>query len=234
MNTQRLFDEVGPRWRCDSATSRQNTPYIVHGFTLIELLVVVAIIAVLVAILLPTLGQALEKAKIVTCASNLRQIGQAQQYYTDDYQRWPHCQALPITWDAQLLKYLPDPRLFRCPSDTHATEGSRTYAQNVYVQISQASTTLRNDWLGPNNIGNHTEAGLDQILLIGERGYGYPVGSPNCCELFFYDVYGVNHPSGGTNVLLMDNHVKWIGPDEIIGTSFGNYLANIVVYIPGW
>ena len=54
------------------------------GFTLIELLVVVAIIALLVAILAPTLQKAREKAELVVCLSNLKQIGTAMHTYTVD------------------------------------------------------------------------------------------------------------------------------------------------------
>jgi prepilin-type N-terminal cleavage/methylation domain-containing protein/prepilin-type processing-associated H-X9-DG protein len=54
------------------------------GFTLVELLVVIGIIALLIAILLPTLNKARESAKRTTCMSNLRSLGQCLYIYVND------------------------------------------------------------------------------------------------------------------------------------------------------
>jgi prepilin-type N-terminal cleavage/methylation domain-containing protein len=76
----------GKRYRMASHTSRDISPRQRgaigrRGFTLIELLVVVAIIALLIAILLPALSTAREQAKRTKCMANLKSIGVGYMAY---------------------------------------------------------------------------------------------------------------------------------------------------------
>ncbi|GIV17251.1 MAG: hypothetical protein KatS3mg022_2686 [Armatimonadota bacterium] len=83
-----------------------------RGFTLLEILVVVAIIALLVALLLPVFQQARKKSYEPVCTSNLRQFHVAFSLYREDYGETAKFQAL-------LLPYIRDRRILRCPADTY-------------------------------------------------------------------------------------------------------------------
>ena len=61
----------------------------VHGFALIELLVVVAVIAVLIGVLLPALGQARTAARAAECGNNARQLSLANEMYAQEFDG--HC-----------------------------------------------------------------------------------------------------------------------------------------------
>jgi prepilin-type N-terminal cleavage/methylation domain-containing protein/prepilin-type processing-associated H-X9-DG protein len=71
-----------------------------RGFTLIELLVVVAIIALLISILLPSLNGARRSARAVKCAANLHDVGQAfALYLTENRGYYPPSYVYPSDFD---------------------------------------------------------------------------------------------------------------------------------------
>jgi prepilin-type N-terminal cleavage/methylation domain-containing protein len=84
------------------------------GFTFIELLCVITVIAILAAILFPVFAQAREKARSMSCASNLHQIAMALHLYAQDHNgRFPveDNQFMPV------MPYVKNYAVFRCPSD---------------------------------------------------------------------------------------------------------------------
>ena len=117
--------------------ARSHRPMRSHrGFTLIELLVVVAIIALLIAILLPSLGKARENANTTICATHLRQIAQSNLMYIDqnngsmitaEIDTTASGAASPQFWATDLViqGYLPTKNNID-PSGTHALVSTST------------------------------------------------------------------------------------------------------------
>ena len=89
------------------------------GFTLIELLVVVAIIALLVAIMVPSLQKARDLAAQAVCASKLRQQGLAMHLYVDTYGFFPVGYAMSVgghVWYLRINEMFNVPEAFTCPA----------------------------------------------------------------------------------------------------------------------
>ena len=120
-----------------------------RAFTLIEFLVVISIIVLLIAILLPMLSSARESARLVQCASNLRQQGMGTLASANDrngalpkvreagnpwglttnhWSRWFSLSGnrwnLGLIWDDGVL---PTGEIFYCPSQEHPAFSWQTY-----------------------------------------------------------------------------------------------------------
>ncbi|MBN1347591.1 MAG: DUF1559 domain-containing protein [Phycisphaerae bacterium] len=95
-----------------------------RSFTLIELLVVVAVIALLISILVPSLKAARDRAKATVCMSNLHQMGLALTMYGMDYKEAIPPSDCPFAdspegswWLHSLQPYSKTRLLYRCPAD---------------------------------------------------------------------------------------------------------------------
>jgi prepilin-type processing-associated H-X9-DG protein/prepilin-type N-terminal cleavage/methylation domain-containing protein len=194
------------------------------GFTLVELLVVIATIAILAALLLPTLSRAKENARQTKCASNLRQIALGVFIYADEQNDTFPDQpgdGRPVraaggdgkNYYDLLMPALDNSHVWDCPS-AHLTEaghvGYMSYHMNGLIITTNGLKT-----------GAVTQPSF--TLLMNDAGekrrWDRAFLRPNQLGDYSYDLPISNHKGGG-NVAFVDGHVTWFHDSQWNSNSF--------------
>ncbi|MGQ9462008.1 MAG: prepilin-type N-terminal cleavage/methylation domain-containing protein [Candidatus Fervidibacter sp.] len=183
-----------------------------RGFTLIELLVVIAIIAVLAAILFPVYSRAREKARAITCISNMKQQGLAMLQYVNDYDGF--FMPFPL-WKSRLDPYMTNRELWKCPSRPQLPW---YYGHGVNIGCLHGSILVQG--ISNQTVGAHEALIAQPAQKIAAVEWdrcnaGAPVGPPGLFHggaTCYWAVCRIH--LDGSNLLFADGHVKWLKPEH--------------------
>jgi prepilin-type N-terminal cleavage/methylation domain-containing protein len=211
------------------------------GFTLIELLVVIAIVAILAAILFPVFLSAKEHGRMVSCVSNLKQLGNGFMLYADEnHGRLPaatrstNTPGLPAViyvkedWagsvytsqaypeNGQIWPYVRNKGVYLCPTDRNiAPTGPNSYRGNDY-----ALSYSMNSYLSLINADATRMRNRARMMLLIHEGR-------NTINDAKYSMWSTDLPSNihydGTTLLYADYHAKWDSYRELLADRAGNY-----------
>jgi prepilin-type N-terminal cleavage/methylation domain-containing protein/prepilin-type processing-associated H-X9-DG protein len=159
-----------------------------RGFTLIELLVVIAIIAILAAILFPVFAKVREKARQISCASNLKQLSLGVIQYVNDYDQTypapPPIVTAPASsgnpqycgWAGRVYPYIKSTAVYKCPDDPTAPNANLlpvSYCINKNLLALVSSTT-------PNPASDASlNAPSSTVLFVEMQGNVADMTNPN-------------------------------------------------------
>lgn len=195
--------------------SRHTTSCRNVGFTLIELLVVISIIALLVAILLPALGQARAAARRIQCLSNMRQVGIASHAYAADFNGYfpsvigQHEWQVPLTLAGTLVyrgRYLPNDGLgnhyssaMQCPDDqndydVHQSGGTFPHSMRYRQSNSGAALVASPTDTSPRPL--HTEDSIGYLRALAWENWREGANLPMTGDLK-YNVPGARIETNG-------------------------------------